>query len=66
MDHVNAVEPAKSTFETKAKIRRAIEAEAIPYTYVASNCFASLLLPFLLPPGDKANILGDGNVKGKT
>lgn len=57
-------------FATKAKIRRAIEAEGIPYTYVSSNCFAGYFLPSLgqpgltTPPRDKIVISGDGNVKG--
>ena len=65
VDHSHAVEPAKSVFETKAKIRRAIEAEGIPYTYVVSSCFAALIIPFLVKPGDEVTIVGDGNVKGK-
>lgn len=65
MDHVHAVEPAKSVFETKAQIRRATEAAGIPYTYVPANFFASFILPILLKSGgDKVTILGDGNVKG--
>lgn len=69
VDHVNAVEPAKSIFAVKARIRRAIEAEGIPYTYVPSNFFAGYFLPTLGqvgvtgPPTDKVLILGDGNVK---
>jgi uncharacterized protein YbjT (DUF2867 family) len=69
VDHVNAVEPAKSIFAVKARIRRAIEAEGIPYTYVSSNFFAGYFLPTLGqvgvtgPPTDKVLILGDGNVK---
>jgi uncharacterized protein YbjT (DUF2867 family) len=69
VDNVHAVEPAKSVFEVKAKIRRAIEAEGIPYTYVSSNCFAGYFLPSLaqagltVPPRDKVVILGDGNAK---
>ncbi|KAM1348802.1 hypothetical protein ACFX2I_003001 [Malus domestica] len=47
VDRVHAVEPAKSAFETKAKIRRAVEAEGIPYTYVSSNFFAGYFLPTL-------------------
>jgi hypothetical protein len=72
VDHVNAVEPAKSVFAVKARIRRAIEAEGIPYTYVSSNFFAGYFLPTLGqvgvtgPPTDKVLILGDGNVKGKS
>ncbi|KAL9414873.1 hypothetical protein AB3S75_043186 [Citrus x aurantiifolia] len=69
VDRVNAVEPAKSAFVTKAKIRRAVEAEGIPYTYVASNFFAGYFLPNLsqpgatAPPRDKVVIFGDGNPK---
>lgn len=65
----NAVEPAKSVFATKAQIRRAVEAEGIPYTYVYSNCFSGYFLPnftqpgLTAPPRDKVVILGDGNGK---
>ncbi|XP_058092060.1 eugenol synthase 2-like isoform X2 [Magnolia sinica] len=63
------VEPAKSAFATKARIRRAVEAEGIPYTYVSTNCFAAYFLPSLgqagatSPPRDKVVSLGDGNPK---
>ncbi|XP_004501110.1 phenylcoumaran benzylic ether reductase 1-like, partial [Cicer arietinum] len=64
------VEPAKSAYATKARIRRTIEAEGIPYTYVSSNFFAAYFLPSLSQPGgatspprDKVVILGDGNPK---
>jgi len=69
VDRVHAVEPAKSAFASKAQIRRAIEAEGIPYTYVSSNFFAGYFLPTLsqpgatAPPRDKVVILGDGNPK---
>ncbi|KAK4258633.1 hypothetical protein QN277_005063 [Acacia crassicarpa] len=69
VDRVHAVEPAKSAFAGKAKIRRAIEAAGIPYTYVSSNFFAGYFLPNLsqpgatAPPRDKVVILGDGNPK---
>lgn len=71
MDHVHAVEPAKSVFAVKAHIRRAIESEGIPYTYVSSNFFAGRFLPSLGQAGvtglptEKVIIFGDGNVKGK-
>lgn len=70
VDRVDAVEPAKSAFATKAEIRRAIEGEGIPYTYVSANYFAGYFLPTLVqlgatsPPRDKVIILGDGTVKG--
>ncbi|KAL5144476.1 Isoflavone reductase-like protein [Glycine soja] len=71
VDRVHAVEPAKSAFAIKAQIRRSIEAEGIPYTYVSSNYFAGYFLPTLAQPGafappppkDKVIILGDGNPK---
>uniref|UniRef100_A0A251V7C9 Putative NAD(P)-binding domain-containing protein n=1 Tax=Helianthus annuus TaxID=4232 RepID=A0A251V7C9_HELAN len=69
-DRSHAVEPAKTLFATKAQVRRAIEAENIPYTYISSNCFAGYLLPTLAqsgvtaPPRDKVVSLGDGNAKG--
>ncbi|KAK6938837.1 NmrA-like domain [Dillenia turbinata] len=58
----NAVGPVKAMFEEKIQIRRVIEAEGIPYTYVACNCFAGFHLPSLAqiqpgglpsPPRDK-------------
>jgi uncharacterized protein YbjT (DUF2867 family) len=69
VDRTRAVDPAKSTFEIKARIRRAVEAEGIPHTYVSSNYFAGYSLPTLLQPGvtapprDKLVILGDGIAK---
>ncbi|KAI3415100.1 uncharacterized protein J3R85_015404 [Psidium guajava] len=54
VDHNNAVEPAATLFGLKAKIRRAIEAEGIPFTYVASNGFAGYFLPTLGQMGAKA------------
>jgi hypothetical protein len=70
VDRVHAVEPAKSVFATKAEIRRKIEAEGIPYTYVVNNCFAGYFLPTLAqpeltaPPREKVIIFGDGTAKG--
>jgi len=69
VDRTHAVEPAKTAFATKAQIRRAIEAEGIPHTYVSSNFFAGYFLPTLAqagataPPRDKVVILGDGKPK---
>ncbi|XP_047329434.1 phenylcoumaran benzylic ether reductase Betv6-like [Impatiens glandulifera] len=69
VDRVRAVEPAKSMFESKAKIRRAIEASGIPYTFVVSYCSFGFFLPNLAqlgltaPPRDKLTIFGHGNVK---
>nr|QPF70282.1 eugenol synthase 4 [Ocimum basilicum] len=71
VDRTRAVEPAKSAFAEKAKIRRAIEASGIPYTFVSSNYFAGYSLPTLSQPGlfappppkDKIFIYGDGTAK---
>ncbi|KAI9181983.1 hypothetical protein LWI28_020752 [Acer negundo] len=71
VDRCHAVEPAKTAYSRKAKIRRAVEAEGIPYTYVSSNLFAGIHLANLsqvgttaaAPPTDKVVILGDGNPK---
>ncbi|GLT30596.1 hypothetical protein SLA2020_053880 [Shorea laevis] len=69
VDRVHVVEPAKSAFGTKAKIRRAVEAAGIPYTYVSSNFFAGYSLTTFsqsgatAPPRDKVVIVGDGNPK---
>ncbi|KAL8264552.1 hypothetical protein R6Q59_022682 [Mikania micrantha] len=68
-DREHAVGLAKAAFATKAQVRRAIEAENIPYTYITSNCFAGYFLPTLAqagvtaPPRDKVVSLGDGNAK---
>lgn len=69
VDHVHAVEPAKTTYNTKAQFRRIVEAEGIPFTYVVNFFFAGYFLPNLAqsgpagPPKDKVVILGDGNTK---
>jgi len=70
VDRHNAVEPAASFFNKKVNIRRTIEAEGIPYTYVCSYAFSGYFLSTLgqqnvtAPPRDKVVILGNGNVKG--
>lgn len=69
VDRVQGVEPAKSIFEQKIKIRREIEAEGIPHTYICCGFFAGYFLPTLCqsgvtaPPRDKVVVLGDGNPK---
>ncbi|XP_075645312.1 phenylcoumaran benzylic ether reductase Betv6 [Castanea sativa] len=69
VDRVHAVDPAKTAFASKAQIRRAVEAEGIPFTYVSSNYFAGYFLPTLAQPGvtapprDKVVIPGDGHPK---
>uniref|UniRef100_A0A2N9HLH9 NmrA-like domain-containing protein n=1 Tax=Fagus sylvatica TaxID=28930 RepID=A0A2N9HLH9_FAGSY len=65
----HALEPGRVTFDEKMTVRRAIEDAKIPYTYVVANCFAGYFaanlsqMETLLPPKEKLNIYGDGNVK---
>ncbi|XP_065622236.1 phenylcoumaran benzylic ether reductase Betv6 [Quercus suber] len=75
VDRAKAVDPFKHHLGVKASIRRSIEAEGIPYTYLLSNGFAGYFLPnfgiartggtgsFTAPPRDKVEIIGDGNTK---
>lgn len=71
VDRVHSVEPATTEYAAKIKVRRAIEAEKVPYTYVCSHCFDGYFLPTFVQPGatapprDKVVIIGDGNVKGE-
>lgn len=71
MDRVHAIEPSKTMYDTKAKIRRLVEAEGIPYTYVVNSFLAGVYLKNLsqpgatAPPREKVVIFGDGNQKGK-
>ncbi|KAL7002695.1 putative pinoresinol-lariciresinol reductase 3 [Sarracenia purpurea var. burkii] len=57
-------------YARKSEIRRLVEAEGIPHTYICCNFFMSYLLPSIVQPGlknpprDKVMIFGDGNVKG--
>ncbi|QCD91046.1 isoflavone reductase-like [Vigna unguiculata] len=70
VDRHDAVEPVREVFEEKAKIRRVIEAEGVPYTYLCCHAFTGYFLRNLaqiditVPPRDKIYIQGDGNVKG--
>ncbi|KAH9288888.1 hypothetical protein KI387_033005, partial [Taxus chinensis] len=68
-DGVHVIEPANTAWGYKVKVRRAIEAEGIPYTYVCSNYFATYFVPnsgqpsLTTLPRDTILILGDGNAK---
>ncbi|XP_075110828.1 putative pinoresinol-lariciresinol reductase 3 [Nicotiana tabacum] len=58
-------------YSRKSEIRRLIEAEGIPYTYVCCNFFTSFFLLSLVQPGrknpprDEVSIFGDGTAKGQ-
>jgi hypothetical protein len=66
------VNPAASLYAVKANLRRLIEAEGIPHTYISCNCFAEAYLPSIGdvtaigvgPPATKITVLGDGTAKG--
>ena len=72
VDRHDSVDPVREVFVEKARIRRIIEAEGIPYTYLCCHAFTGYFLRNLaqiditVPPRDKVFILGDGNVKGNT
>ncbi|KAF5477870.1 hypothetical protein F2P56_004479 [Juglans regia] len=65
----HALEPGRVTFDEKMRVRNAIEAAKIPYTYVAGACFAGYFvgnlsqMVTLFPPKEKVLIYGDGNTK---
>lgn len=69
-DKVQISDLARDFYSNKAEIRRMIENDGIPYTFVSCNFFVGYLLPSLVQPGlktpprDKVNIFGDGNIKG--
>ncbi|KAH6789366.1 NmrA-like negative transcriptional regulator family protein [Perilla frutescens var. frutescens] len=57
-------------YSRKSEIRRLVESEGIPHTYICCNLYTSCMLPSLVQPGlqtpprDKVSIFGDGNVRG--
>lgn len=67
MEH--AIPPGNLVFIDKRRVRRAIEAANIPYTYVSPNCFAGIFLAGLaqlatfMPPTQHVNIYGQGDKK---
>lgn len=71
VERVHTVDPAATLYAGKISLRRLIEAEGIPHTYVCSNGFAETYLPSIGdvtavgagPPSDKITVLGDGDAK---
>lgn len=71
VERVSTVDPAKALYAVKANLRRLIEAEAIPQTYISCNSFAETYLPSIGdvtavgagPPANNITVLGDGNAK---
>ena len=68
----DALEPGRVTFDEKMIVRKAIEEAKIPFTYICGCCFAGYFvgnlsqLCTLVPPKEKVNIYGNGNMKGAT
>nr|AHB89628.1 leucoanthocyanidin reductase 2 [Picea abies] len=69
IDRAEPVEPGLPFYNEKRKIRRAIEAANIPFTYICCNSIAGwpyfyhIHPPELPPPTQEFEIYGDGNVK---
>ncbi|KAJ3674143.1 hypothetical protein LUZ60_006135 [Juncus effusus] len=69
IDKANPIEPGLSFYNEKRRVRRAIEAAGIPYTYICCNSIAGWpyfdnIHPSEVPPPlDCFQIYGDGNVK---
>ncbi|CDP11762.1 unnamed protein product [Coffea canephora] len=65
----DALEPGRVTFDEKMIVRKAIEEAKIPFTYICGCCFAGYFvgnlsqLCTLVPPKEKVNIYGNGNMK---
>ncbi|TXG74493.1 hypothetical protein EZV62_003072 [Acer yangbiense] len=51
-ERVSPLPPFKAILEKKIKIRRAIEAANIPYTFVSANCCGAYFVNYLLRPHD--------------
>ncbi|KAL7118185.1 hypothetical protein ACP275_03G119900 [Erythranthe tilingii] len=65
-DRVSPLPPFEAFLEKKRKIRRAIEAANIPYTFVSANCFGAYFVNYLLRPFDhnqEITVYGTGEAK---
>ncbi|KAL2520136.1 Isoflavone reductase-like protein P3 [Forsythia ovata] len=49
-DKISVLPPFQAFLDKKKKIRRAIEAANIPYTFVSANCFGAYFINYLLRP----------------
>lgn len=64
---MSVLPPFQEFLDKKKKIRRAIEAAGIPYTFVSANCYGAYFVNFLLHPHDKGEdiiVYGSGEAKG--
>ncbi|CAL2255606.1 unnamed protein product [Prunus armeniaca] len=67
VDRVSGLPPFEALLDNKRKIRRAIEAAGIPYTYVSANSFGAYFVDYFLHPREKTNhqvtVYGTGEAK---
>ena len=64
---LNALPPFEALLANKRKIRRAVEAAGLSYTYVAGNTFLAYFVDYLLHPHEKPTeivVYGTGEAKG--
>ncbi|KAK6940500.1 NmrA-like domain [Dillenia turbinata] len=65
-DRVAPLPPFQTFLDKKRKIRRAIEAANIPYTFVPANCFGAHFVNLLLHPHEQSDeivVYGTGKAK---
>ncbi|KAK4413515.1 Eugenol synthase 1 [Sesamum alatum] len=65
-DRVSVLPPFEAFLEKKRKIRRAVQAANIPYTFVSANCFGAYFVNFLLRPYEQTeeiSVYGSGEAK---
>ncbi|GLJ28615.1 hypothetical protein SUGI_0563920 [Cryptomeria japonica] len=67
---VNSIEPENPVMIDKRKVRRAIEAAKVPYTYIMANCFAGIFLGGMgqfgqgfIPSTERVSLYGDAKTK---
>ncbi|XP_021812118.1 isoeugenol synthase 1-like [Prunus avium] len=67
VDRISGLPPFEAILDNKRKIRRAIEAAGIPYTFVSANSFGAYFVDYLLHPREKTNhqvtVYGTGEAK---
>ncbi|KAL2520118.1 Eugenol synthase 1 [Forsythia ovata] len=65
-DKISVLPPFQAFLDKKKKIRRAIEAANIPYTFVSANCFGAYFINYLLRPyeqREEITVYGSGQTK---
>ncbi|KAL2520146.1 Isoflavone reductase-like protein P3 [Forsythia ovata] len=65
-DKISVLPPFQAFLDNKKKIRRAIEAANIPYTFVSANCFGAYFINYLLRPYEQRveiTVYGSGHTK---